>query len=159
VKATEKLLKQKLKEGKIRGYTVLQKSKKTFSKTPGKHPNRVKKVDSVKRRGVEKQWMYDQLCWFILFNDGHEKIKEEHQFHKTRLWKFDFALISKKIAIEYEGLMSEKSRHTTVTGFTGDADKYNAAQADGWIVLRYTVLNYKNVIQEFKEVWLQRTQS
>jgi hypothetical protein len=37
--------------------------------------------------------------------------------------------------------MATKSRHTSVTGFTNDCEKYNAAQLLGWKVLRYTVLN------------------
>lgn len=46
------------------------------------------------------------------------------------------------LAIEYEGLMAEKSRHTTIDGFTGDCDKYNAAVLLGYKVLRYTAKNY-----------------
>jgi len=45
------------------------------------------------------------------------------------------------VLIEYEGISSRKSRHTTVTGFTNDCEKYNQAQLTGWKVLRYTVLN------------------
>jgi hypothetical protein len=45
------------------------------------------------------------------------------------------------VLIEFEGIMATKSRHTSVTGFTNDCEKYNAAQLLGWKVLRYTVLN------------------
>lgn len=69
----------------------------------------------------------------------------EFMFHPTRKWRFDFAIPSLKIAAEYEGLMSTKSRHTTITGFTGDTEKYNAAVIHGWKVLRYTAMNYKNL--------------
>lgn len=77
---------------------------------------------------------------------------EEYKFHATRKWRFDFAIVEKKIAIEYEGIFSAKSRHTTVTGFMGDAEKYNAATKLGWRVLRYTAKDYKNVIQDLKEM-------
>lgn len=69
----------------------------------------------------------------------------EYKFHETRKWRFDIAIPSMKVAIEYEGIMSRKSRHTTVTGYTKDCEKYNAATIAGWRVLRYNALNYKSV--------------
>ena len=69
----------------------------------------------------------------------------EHRFHETRQWRFDVAIPSLKIAIEYEGIMSRKSRHTTVTGYTKDCEKYNAATIAGWRVLRYNAINYKSL--------------
>lgn len=67
----------------------------------------------------------------------------EHSFHPTRKWRFDAAIPNLMLAIEYEGLFAKKSRHTTVSGFTGDTEKYNQAQVLGWRVLRYTAKNYK----------------
>ncbi len=67
----------------------------------------------------------------------------EYQFHDVRKFRFDIAIPDKMIAIEYEGLNSEKSGHTTVTGYTKDTDKYNLATSLGWRILRYTALNYK----------------
>lgn len=69
----------------------------------------------------------------------------EYAFHPERKWRFDFAIPEMKVGIEYEGLMSEKSRHTSIKGFTGDTEKYNAAASLGWKVLRYTALNYKDL--------------
>lgn len=66
----------------------------------------------------------------------------EHKFHPTRRWKFDYAIPDLKIGIEYEGLVSRKSRHTTLKGYSGDCEKYNEAALHGWKVLRYTVINY-----------------
>lgn len=78
---------------------------------------------------------------------------EEYQFHDTRKWRFDFAIVEKKIAIEYEGIFGKgKSRHTTVSGYTADAEKYNAAAADGWKVFRYTAKNYKNIIEDLNKI-------
>lgn len=67
----------------------------------------------------------------------------EHRFSQERKFRFDIALPVLKIAIEYEGVMSKKSRHTTSTGYTRDATKYNLAQQLGWKVYRYTTQNYK----------------
>lgn len=80
---------------------------------------------------------------------GYDYVKE-YKFHPTRKWRFDFAIVESKIAIEYEGIMSEKSRHTTITGLTGDCDKYNEAQRLGWKVFRFTALNYKNLLSVLK---------
>ena len=77
----------------------------------------------------------------------------EYSFHPERKWRFDFAIPEMKIAIEYEGLMSEKSRHTTITGFTNDSEKYNAAQILGWRVLRYTALNYMSLGEDLNNLF------
>lgn len=76
---------------------------------------------------------------------------KEHKFHPKRRWLFDYAIIDKKIAIEYEGVFGGgKSRHTTVTGYTGDTEKYNEATLLGWKVLRYTAKNYTNLTDDLK---------
>lgn len=76
----------------------------------------------------------------------------EHTFHPTRKWRFDFAIPSRKIAIEYEGIVADKSRHTNIKGYTEDSNKYNEAQKLGWKVLRYTALNYKNMTNDLMEL-------
>jgi hypothetical protein len=71
-------------------------------------------------------------------------VKTEHKFHPTRRWRFDIAIPSLKLAIEYEGVYGGgKSRHTSTTGYTGDCDKYNEAQILGWKVIRFTAKNVK----------------
>ena len=52
-----------------------------------------------------------------------------------------------KIGIEYEGIMSDQSRHTNIVGYTGDADKYNLAANMGWVVLRFTAINVGSAYQ------------
>jgi len=62
----------------------------------------------------------------------------EYQFC-DRKWRFDFAFISRNIAVEIEGGTSfGKSRHSFGGGFEGDAKKYNEATKLGWRVLRYS---------------------
>jgi len=71
----------------------------------------------------------------------------EYRFHPVRRWRFDIAIFLPDnicVAVEYDGIMSAKSRHTSCTGFTGDCDKTNAAAVLGWKILRYTVLNFRN---------------
>jgi len=74
------------------------------------------------------------------------KVTREHRFHPVRRWRFDLAILPLKIAIEYEGIMgAPRSRHTSATGYTGDANKYNESQLHGWLVLRFTALNIKSM--------------
>lgn len=80
------------------------------------------------------------------------QLYEEYRFCEDRGWRFDWCIPALKLAIEYEGLMSTKSRHTTKKGFTGDTDKYNAASLAGWRVIRLTALNYKTLIDQLKEL-------
>lgn len=68
---------------------------------------------------------------------GYEFIKE-HQFHDKRKWKFDFAHIESKTAIEKEGGAWTNGRHTRGKGFIEDMEKYNMAIVAGWVVLRFT---------------------
>ena len=79
---------------------------------------------------------------FSILNKHQVDYETEHRFHKVRKFRFDIAVPHMMLAVEYEGLMSEKSRHTTITGFTNDCRKYNMAQLAGWKVLRYSALNY-----------------
>lgn len=74
----------------------------------------------------------------------------EHRFHEVRMFRFDIAIPEMMLAIEYEGLMSEKSGHTTVNGYVSDCEKYNLAQLDGWTVLRYTAKNYEDFPNDFE---------
>ena len=62
----------------------------------------------------------------------------EYRFHESRRWRFDFAYPDHKIAIEVEGGVYTRGRHTRGAGFTADCEKYNAATELGWKVYRYT---------------------
>ena len=72
----------------------------------------------------------------------------EHKFHPIRKWRFDWFIKEISIAIEYNGIISAKSRHTTITGYTNDMTKINQAQLLGYKVLQYTPLNYKMLVQD-----------
>ena len=78
----------------------------------------------------------------------------EHKFLEDRKFRFDFIILpeSKKVAIEYEGIFSDKSRHTNVVGYSKDSTKYNLAQSHGWTVLRYTAMNIKEFENDIKKL-------
>lgn len=62
----------------------------------------------------------------------------EYKFCETRRWRFDFAWLERKIAVEIEGGTWTGGRHTRGSGFAKDCEKYNHAALDGWRVFRFT---------------------
>lgn len=62
----------------------------------------------------------------------------EYKFHEKRKWRFDYAIIEHKIAVEVEGGVWEYGRHNRASGFLKDMEKYNEAAALGWKVIRIT---------------------
>lgn len=62
----------------------------------------------------------------------------ELMFHPERRWRFDVACHSASIAIEIEGGVFVRGRHSRGAGMIGDMEKYNAAVVLGWRLLRYT---------------------
>jgi hypothetical protein len=107
-----------------------------------------------KRKGIpqpvinspQKEW----LTWNVAMwcNEKALTLRTEYFFHPERKWRFDFEIESLMVGIEYNGIMSNKSRHTTIAGYSGDMEKINAAQQLGYTVFQYTPLNYKNVLQD-----------
>ncbi len=52
--------------------------------------------------------------------------------------RFDFAWPEIRLAVEVEGGTWTKGRHVRGVGYANDCKKYNAAQLDGWLVIRVT---------------------
>ena len=62
----------------------------------------------------------------------------EHLFHPTRKWRFDFAWPDIKFAVEIEGGTYSNGRHVRGKGFENDCIKYGEAMRLGWDVYRCT---------------------
>lgn len=75
------------------------------------------------------------LIWGIY---GIPTPEKEVRFHEVRRWRFDYAWIGPKIAVEIEGGIWIKGAHTRGAHFLSDAEKYNVATAQGWRVFRFT---------------------
>ena len=75
-------------------------------------------------------------CWDLC--GGDEKYVTEHRFHPKRRFRFDFAFLSRHVAVEIEGGHWSGGRHVRGTGFERDCEKYNLAASFGWVVLRFT---------------------
>lgn len=89
-----------------------------------------------------------QLQLIVNFLKIQTPITAEYRFHPPRQWRFDFAWITEKVAVEVEGGVYGRGAacptcgirrtgaHSSVSGIIADMEKYNRASLDGWIVLR-----------------------
>lgn len=79
-----------------------------------------------------------------LFGD---EVVMEYRFHQSRMWRFDYAIPSLKIACEYQGhsgfIGGKASGHSTIKGLTNDCEKFNSAVQDGWRVIIFTALHFR----------------
>jgi very-short-patch-repair endonuclease len=57
---------------------------------------------------------------------------------RGRRWRFDFAFVAQKVAVEVDGGTHSQGRHNRHSGFEKDCQKLNAAAELGWTVLRGT---------------------
>lgn len=101
----------------------------------------------------ERVRKYDLFTRFVESQIPGIKVVKEHMFALPRLWRFDYAILEHRIAIEQEGGAYKKrkyknkkgeeittmgGRHNSASGFLADMEKYNNAAVRGWLVLRYT---------------------
>lgn len=57
-----------------------------------------------------------------------------HKFHPVRQWRFDFAWVEHKLAIEIQGY---GEGHNSYNGMKTDYEKFNEATLMGWRILFY----------------------
>lgn len=122
------------KQGKITGYKVINgKEVKAKKKKKPRSPGKLFIKEQLEAAGVDyvTEWRFD----------------------KVRRFRFDWAIVALKVAIEYEGLGYSKTHHTSSDGYTSNAEKYNLAQLQGWKVYRYTYQNYKQFENDLKTIF------
>lgn len=91
-----------------------------------------------KARNTANQPQIRDVFTVICRTDLHVECVKEYRFHPTRKWRFDYAIPEYKIALEVEGGVWTRGRHTSPKGFLGDIEKYNTATLMGWRVFRTT---------------------
>jgi hypothetical protein len=65
--------------------------------------------------------------------------QSEYCFYDPRKWRFDYVILSCHfVAIEIEGGVWSRGRHTRGKGFIDDMEKYNIAAGLGWKVFRFS---------------------
>lgn len=62
----------------------------------------------------------------------------EYKFCSTRKWRLDWAWPEQKLALEIEGGIWTRGRHTRPRGFINDMEKYNQLAIIGWRLIRVT---------------------
>lgn len=67
---------------------------------------------------------------------GLPKPVGELHFHPTRRWRFDWAWPDQKLAVEVDGGLFVRGRHSRGRGSENDMEKLNEALILGWRVLR-----------------------
>ena len=94
---------------------------------------------------------FDAL-WALL---GGPALEREYRFHPTRKWRFDYAHLGAKVAVELDGGVFTQGRHVRGAGFLRDREKINAAQLMGWRVIelgtgQVTAANLEPIIAAMK---------
>jgi very-short-patch-repair endonuclease len=88
----------------------------------------------------------------LLQQELRRQVVTEYRFAHPRRWRFDIAIPNERIAIELEGGVFTGGRHTRGTGYLNDMEKYNAATALGWRVLRFAHVrhSYTDILNEVR---------
>lgn len=60
----------------------------------------------------------------------------EYKFHPTRRWRFDYCWPDKSLAVEVDGGLFVRGRHSRGAGVEKDMEKFAEAMLHGWRVLR-----------------------
>jgi hypothetical protein len=139
---TEKYIQELKDNGKIQDYRIIG------TKKPANNSHNLPK--NIPKRNKTKEWIALNLS--VWCNVHHFTLIPEYPFCEGRKWRADFFIQELNCIIEYEGLMSAKSRHTTVTGFSGDTDKYNEVAKMGFILIRVTVINHKSLFTHLEAI-------
>ena len=76
-----------------------------------------------------------EILWKSLTGYGGYQLLKEYKFAEGRRFRFDYYHVE-GVAIELEGGVWTRGRHTRPTGFLNDMEKYNLAASMGILVFR-----------------------
>lgn len=90
------------------------------------------------------------MAWHVLGDPNDMPMRELHfALGSKRKWRFDFAWVDCRVAVEIEGGTFAGGRHNTGAGHFTDCDKYNEAVERGWALLRFTAQHLrKDLVKE-----------
>lgn len=137
---------EKLKaEGKIRGFEM------TTEKFVGSVIGGKKVGKHFKRKSKGLDFIAKNL--FFWCQQRALILEEEYRFDAVRKWRFDFAVPVLMIAVEFNGgVFDRNGSHTSVYNVGKDNEKLNAASIQGWKVLRFTAVDYKDLLTELNKI-------
>ena len=97
-------------------------------------PSAAAKRIVAKAKAGEREW------WFLatLRTLGVCLPVREWRFHETRKWRFDYAWLAPRLALEVQGGVWTGGKHGRGAGIVKDHEKANAAAVLGWRILYCT---------------------
>jgi hypothetical protein len=107
-----------------------------------------KSVKAKKRSTADK---YAPLMLAMCQERGLPVPVAELMFAPPRRWRFDFAWIDEKVALEIQGGLFVQGRHTRGAALLREHEKLNAAAALGWRVLFCSPNTLLNIVPMLKE--------
>lgn len=111
---------------------------------------KTKKIVKTRNDCPEVIWMHWNLKYWCI--EKGIRLEKEYHFAPGRKLRADFALPDRKLLIEYMGLNSIKNGHTSLKGYTRDNEKMKTAVDCGYRMLYYTVLDYRNLLQDLEKI-------
>lgn len=105
-------------------------------------PPKVKRTEAQKALYNEKAHRYEKAFAHQLWEAGIS-FDREFVFAPPRKWRFDF-MFDYHVALEIDGGVGDRSRHTNREGFERDLEKRNTACLLGWHVLHVTPRQVKS---------------
>lgn len=103
-------------------------------------------------RSASRARIYDRFGeWFAAHPDAPQLVAEHRFAAPARQWRFDFAHLPSRVAIELEGGTWIGGRHNRGSGYERDCEKYNVAAQLGWRLIRLT----PGMLERDPERWRQ----
>lgn len=77
-------------------------------------------------------------AWWARLHPTQPEPEREHRFAPPRRFRFDFAWVEQRVAVEIDGGTWVGGRHSHGKGYERDCEKSALAAANGWRVLHLT---------------------
>ena len=89
---------------------------------------------------VKKLSQHEEKLWLWLLHAHPDEWVREFPFHPERRWRFDFANVKMRLAVEVDGIRYGRlpGGHSSAAGMERDREKDAEAMLLGWQVLRVT---------------------
>lgn len=113
---------------------VIEPSELTHAQHEQVDSSAVKRIaGGMKKAQLEQRWLN---VWHSLF--AHLPAPTmQYRFHATRKWRFDFAFVEQRLAVEIDGGAFIRGGHNRGAQQQKDYEKMNNAVKLGWRVLRF----------------------
>jgi hypothetical protein len=106
-----------------------------------------KRDHKIRAYWLDGEWHSELELWFWCAwkKTGRTMPACEYHFHPQKKYRFDFAFPKLMIAIEMEGGVYSRGRHTRGQGYKADLEKYNEATRLGWKLYRFADMKQDHI--------------